>query len=120
MLGGCGSTAVLEAIEKHLGITAGHTTKDKQFTVVEVECLGACSNAPMVQINDNYYVRGRTNTQEDLTPESVVKVLDGLARGEDVPTGPQNGRMASAPDRENRTLTEKPYGPGEHCVPEFA
>ncbi|WFD21211.1 hypothetical protein MCAP1_003472 [Malassezia caprae] len=120
MLGGCGSTAVLKAIEKHLGITAGHTTKDKQFTVIEVECLGACSNAPMVQINDSYYVCTCTNTQEDLTPESVVKVLDGLARGENVPTGPQNGRLNSAPDRENRTLTEKPYGPGEHCVPEFA
>lgn len=57
MLGGCGSTAVLEAIEKHLGITAGHTTPDNKFTVIEVECLGACANAPMVQINDDYYVR---------------------------------------------------------------
>lgn len=57
MLGGCGSTAVLEAIEKHLGIKAGHTTPDKLFTVIEVECLGACANAPMVQINDEYYVR---------------------------------------------------------------
>lgn len=57
ILGGCGSTAVLEAIEKHLGITAGHTTPDNLFTVIEVECLGACSNAPMVQINDEYYVR---------------------------------------------------------------
>ena len=120
MLGGCGSTAVLEAIEKHLGITAGHTTADKKFTVIEVECLGACSNAPMVQINDSYYVRRCTHTQEDLTPESVVQVLDGLARGENVPTGPQNGRLHSAPDRENRTLKEAPYGPGEHCVPEFA
>lgn len=57
MLGGCGSTAVLEAIENHLGIKAGHTTPDKMFTVIEVECLGACSNAPMIQINDEYYVR---------------------------------------------------------------
>lgn len=56
MLGGCGSQAVLEAVEKHLGVKAGHTTKDKKFTVIEVECLGACANAPMVQINDDYYV----------------------------------------------------------------
>ena len=46
-----------DAIEKHLGIKAGHTTPDKLFTVIEVECLGACANAPMVQINDEYYVR---------------------------------------------------------------
>lgn len=58
--------------------------------------------------------------QEDLTPESVVRVLDGLARGENVKPGPQNGRLNSSPDRENRTLISKPYGPGEHCVPEFA
>lgn len=57
MLGGCGSTKVLKAIEDHLGITAGHTTPDKKFTLIEVECLGACANAPMVQINDEYYVR---------------------------------------------------------------
>ncbi|WFD17770.1 hypothetical protein MARU1_003833 [Malassezia arunalokei] len=106
MLGGCGSTAVLEAIEKHLGIKAGHTTPDKLFTVIEVECLGACANAPMVQINDEYY--------EDLTPSSVVAVLEGLARGEPVKPGPQNGRLNSAPDAEKRTLKEK------YCVPEFA
>ena len=62
MLGGCGSTAVLEAIENHLGIKAGHTTPDKMFTVIEVECLGACANAPMIQINDEYYVRIFYNT----------------------------------------------------------
>ncbi|KAL4399651.1 NADH:ubiquinone oxidoreductase 24 [Malassezia pachydermatis] len=112
MLGGCGSQAVLEAVEKHLGVKAGHTTKDKKFTVIEVECLGACANAPMVQINDDYY--------EDLTPESIVKVLEGLARGEKVKPGPQNGRLTSAPDKEKRTLTEEPYGPGKFCVPDFA
>lgn len=45
-LGGCGSNKILEAIEKHLGIAPGHTTKDGKFTFIEVECLGACSNAP--------------------------------------------------------------------------
>ena len=54
----------------HLGIKAGETTKDGLFTFVEVECLGACVNAPMVQINDDYY--------EDLTPESVVTLLKAL------------------------------------------
>jgi len=53
-----------------LGITPGHTTKDGLFTFVEVECLGACVNAPMVQINDDYY--------EDLTPESTIQLLTAL------------------------------------------
>ncbi|RDW92246.1 putative NADH-ubiquinone oxidoreductase subunit 2 [Coleophoma crateriformis] len=70
-LGGCGSDAIVKAINKHLGITPGHTTKDGLFTYIEVECLGACVNAPMVQINDDYY--------EDLTPESVVTLLTALA-----------------------------------------
>lgn len=69
-LGGCGSDLVLKAIEDHLGIHAGHTTKDGLFTVIEVECLGACVNAPMIQINDDYY--------EDLTPETVVGLLKAL------------------------------------------
>lgn len=70
MLGGCGSDAVMKAIENHLGIHAGQTTEDGLFTFIEVECLGACVNAPMVQINDDYY--------EDLTPESVVTLLKAL------------------------------------------
>lgn len=69
-LGGCGSDVIMKAIESHLGIHAGETTADGLFTFVEVECLGACVNAPMVQINDDYY--------EDLTPESTVKLLTAL------------------------------------------
>lgn len=60
----------MKAITDHLGVTPGHTTEDNLFTVLEVECLGACVNAPMVQINDDYY--------EDLTPESVVSLLTAL------------------------------------------
>lgn len=56
MLGGCGSTVIVDAIKDHLGIGLGQTTPDNKFTLIEVECLGACSNAPMVQINDDYYV----------------------------------------------------------------
>lgn len=56
-LGGCGSDSVLGAIEQRLGVHAGETDASEKFTVVEVECLGACANAPMVQINDDYYVR---------------------------------------------------------------
>lgn len=60
----------MEAIESHLGIHPGQTTADGLFTFSEVECLGACVNAPMVQINDDYY--------EDLTPESTVTLLKAL------------------------------------------
>lgn len=100
MLGGCGSTKVLEAIMDHLKIGTGETTPDKKFTLIEVECLGACANAPMVQINDGYY--------EDLTPETVVKLLDALARGEEPNVGPQEvDRLNSAPATKDRTLTTK-------------
>lgn len=57
MLGGCGSDSIVDAITSHLGVGLGETTPDKKFTLLEVECLGACSNAPMVQINDKFYVR---------------------------------------------------------------
>ena len=78
-LGGCGSDSIVKAITDHLGIQAGQTTKDGLFTVVEVECLGACVNAPMVQINDDYF--------EDLTPESTVTLLKALqASAKDVET----------------------------------
>lgn len=60
----------MEAIENHLGVGPGSTTADGMFTFSEVECLGACVNAPMVQINDDYY--------EDLTPESIVTLLKAL------------------------------------------
>lgn len=95
-----GSDDVVTACEKHLGIGLGETTKDGAFTLVEVECLGACVNAPMMQIGDDYY--------EDLDATSVVKVLEALARGEKPKTGPQNGRQTSAPVTGLTTLTEVP------------
>lgn len=88
-----GSDAIVEACEKHLKIRSGETTPNGEFTLQEVECLGACVNAPMVQVTndkgDNYY--------EDLTPDSVVKLLDSLSRGEQPKTGPQSDRKASEP-----------------------
>lgn len=60
----------MKAIEEQLGIHHGETTEDKLFTFTEVECLGACVNAPMVQINDDYF--------EDLTPETTKSLLVAL------------------------------------------
>ncbi|KAK5169125.1 NADH:ubiquinone oxidoreductase 24 [Saxophila tyrrhenica] len=65
-----GSDGIMKAIEEKLGIHHGETTPDNMFTLTEVECLGACVNAPMVQINDDYY--------EDLTPEKTKDLLTAL------------------------------------------
>lgn len=82
-----GSAEVVKACETHLGIKLGETTPDGQFTITDVECLGACVNAPVFQHNgDDFY--------EDLTPENVVKVLDGLRAGKATP-GSQKGRHKS-------------------------
>jgi NADH-quinone oxidoreductase E subunit len=82
-----GSEGVVDACKKHLGIGLGETTADGKFTLIEVECLGACVNAPMAQINDDYY--------EDLTPENTVALLEALADGRTVKTGSQTGRRGS-------------------------
>ncbi len=68
-----GSEEITHACQKRLGVGMGGTTSDGQFTLSEVECLGACVNAPVVQINDDYH--------ENLTAESVVKLIDELAVG---------------------------------------
>lgn len=52
-----GSENIMNCLQKKLGIKNGETTPDGQFSLLEVECLGACVNAPMLQINDNYYVK---------------------------------------------------------------
>lgn len=94
-----GSDGIVKACEKHLGIHMGETTADGQFTLVEVECLGACVNAPMVQVNDDYY--------EDLTPERMVEMLDALRDGKDVPVGSQTGRKCSMAAAGTTTLADQ-------------
>ena len=90
-----GSDDVFAACTKR-GLKKGHTTDDGLFTLTEVECLGACANAPMVQINDDNY--------EDLTEQSFGDVLDALARGERPKPGPQVERQTSAPEGGPSTL----------------
>ena len=75
---------------KARGMKKGHTTADGLFTLSEVECLGACANAPMVQINDDNY--------EDLTEESMAAILDALAAGQTPKPGPQIDRQTSCPE----------------------
>jgi NADH-quinone oxidoreductase subunit E len=90
-----GSDDVLRACELR-GLRKGHTTEDGLFTLSEVECLGACANAPMVQINDDNY--------EDLTEQSMGAILDTLARGEKPKPGPQIDRQTSCPEGGPTTL----------------
>lgn len=68
-----GSQDVMKACQKWLGIKEGETTSDKAFTLKEVECLGACTTGPVMQINEEYY--------ENLTPVKVTEILETLAEG---------------------------------------
>ena len=97
-----GSDGIVEACEKRLGIKLGETTADRQFTLAEVECLGACVNAPMLQIGDDYY--------EDLTPETTVKLLDAVARGEKPKPGNQSKRLTTSPEGGFTTLLDTAKG----------
>ena len=83
-----GADALKDTCRKLIG-EPGHVTKDGLFSWIEVECLGACVNAPMVQINKDYY--------EDLTPESFEEILVALREGRKVKPGPQDGRHSSEP-----------------------
>ncbi|MGD0632822.1 MAG: NADH-quinone oxidoreductase subunit NuoE [Beijerinckiaceae bacterium] len=83
-----GSDAIKAVLQKRVG-EQRHVTPDGLFSWLEVECLGACCNAPMVQINDDYY--------EDLTPENFELLLDNLAAGKPVTIGSQTGRKTSEP-----------------------
>ncbi|KZT03399.1 uncharacterized protein LAESUDRAFT_744618 [Laetiporus sulphureus 93-53] len=108
-----GSYEILDTVCQTLGgIKPGMTTKDGKFTVIEVECQGACSNAPMMVVNDDFY--------EDLTPETTKKVLQAFAKGQKPKSGPQGGRHTSENSAGLTALSSKPYGPGEFCSPEFA
>ena len=84
-----GSDDVVSACKSTLGVDMGETTDDGVFTIVEVECLGACANAPMMQIGDDYY--------EDLDAASTEKLLNALKAGETPEAGPQSARNKSEP-----------------------
>lgn len=90
-----GSDDVLRACHDR-GLRKGAVTEDGLFSLVEVECLGCCANAPMVQINDDNY--------EDLTYESMTAILDMLASGVLPRPGSQTGRQASCPEGGPTTL----------------
>ena len=86
-----GSEKLTKAAKEFSGCNLGETTKDKKFTFVEVECLGACCNAPMVQINDDYY--------EDLDENIFKKILLDIKINTKIKKGSQIGRQTSHPKR---------------------
>jgi NADH dehydrogenase (ubiquinone) flavoprotein 2 len=115
-----GSTDILNAACEHLDVKPGGTTKDGKFTVVEVECQGACSNAPMMAVNDDFYVSPRLKHnekagvmffQEDLTPTTTRKILDAFSRAEKPKAGPQSGRHTSENSAGLTALTTKVHSP---------
>jgi NADH-quinone oxidoreductase subunit E len=93
-----GSDDVLRACKDAGGVKGvGDTSADGLFTLTEVECLGACVNAPILQVDDDYY--------EDLDYDSTVKLLEAFKRGERPKPGSAIGRMASAPAGPQNVLT---------------
>ncbi len=84
-----GIDKIIKDCEEKLGIEMDETTLDGVFTLREVECLGACVNAPVVQINDDF--------AEDLTSENFLKILEDLKAGKEFKVGSQVGRQCSAP-----------------------
>jgi NADH-quinone oxidoreductase subunit E len=109
----CGSDDVVRACRDVLGIGIGESTPDMRFFLREFECLGACANAPMMWIDDDFY--------EDLTYDSTKAILETLMRGERPKPGSQTGRRGSMPAGGKTTLLEDPHdqdpkrqdGPGQ-------
>jgi NADH dehydrogenase (ubiquinone) flavoprotein 2 len=99
----CGSNDIRKTIEEHLDIKNGGTSADGLFTLLEVECLGACANAPMIQLNDDYY--------ECLTPATTIELLEACKAGNPPPMGkwgslPMNGQVSCEGPKGKTSLTE--------------
>ena len=88
-----GSDKLSKVAKEVTGCKLGETSSDNKFTVIEVECLGACCNAPMIQINDDYY--------EDLDEKNFRDLLNNLKNNKEIKKGSQIGRITSHPKRDN-------------------
>src|SRR5579875_2087050 len=97
-----GSDAVLQACRRKLGVAVGGTSADGLFTLVEVECLGACVNAPVLQVNDDYY--------EDLDGPATEALIEAFAKGTPPPPGSVIGRRGSEPVGGRTTLLDPAAG----------
>ena len=91
-----GAYELVEVCKKKISENENELSKDKSCSWMEVECLGACINAPMIQINDDYY--------EDLNKEKTEKILDQILKGEKPKSGSYRGRTNSEPENNRKTL----------------
>lgn len=97
----CGSEKLVDLCKQHIAPNPHQVSEDGKFSWEEVECLGACSNAPMVQIDKDYY--------EDLDEARFVALLEGFTNDTPPRPGPQNGRFASEPKGGVTSLTDEPF-----------
>jgi NADH-quinone oxidoreductase subunit E len=104
----CGAEDLIRTLEAEIG-PREHRTADGKFSWEEVECMGACSNAPMAAINDEYY--------EDLTPDSLKALLAEFRAGRTPPPGSSLGRQATAPVGGPLTLTDPTLYDGSRAAP---
>ena len=93
-----GAYKLVEACKEKISKNENELSKDKSCSWMEVECLGACVNAPMMQINDDYY--------EDLDKEKTFKILDKILTGETPKPGSYRGRLNNEPENNRKTLMD--------------
>ena len=91
-----GANKLVEACKEMISKNENEISEDGNCSWVEVECLGACVNAPMIQINENYY--------EDLSKEKLLKIIDEIKKGKKPKSGSCKGRLNSAPESSRSTL----------------
>ena len=104
----CGAGELMELLEAEIGLK-DHRSADGEFSWEEVECMGACANAPMAAINDRYY--------EDLTPASLKALLDEFRAGRTPPPGSAIGRQGSTPEGGPLVLTDPSLYDGSRAQP---
>ena len=95
-----GANKLVEICKKKISVNENELSKDKNCSWLEVECLGACVNAPMMQINEDYY--------EDLDEKSAVKIIDSILEDKPLKSGSYRGRKSAAPEK-NRISNKEKY-----------
>ena len=93
-----GANKLVEACKEKISDKENELSNDKSCSWMEVECLGACVNAPMMQINDDYY--------EDLDKEKTIEIFDKILKGEDPKPGSYRGRLNTEPENNRKTLMD--------------
>jgi len=93
-----GANKIIEACKEKISENENQLSKDQSCSWIEVECLGACVNAPMMQINNDYY--------EDLDKEKTIKIFDEILNGETPKPGSYRGRINNEPENNRKTLMD--------------